>query len=70
MTQVTAQSAKKTGQNKSTARKESIERAALDRCYGQIGIPAVAAAARYQGAAKNPAYAPVPTKWDRTEDAA
>jgi hypothetical protein len=70
MTQVTAQSAKKTGQNSSTARKESIERTALDRCYGQIGIPAVAAAARYQGSAKNPAYAPVPTKWDRAEEAA
>jgi hypothetical protein len=31
---------------------------ALDACYGQIGISAVAAAARYQGTAKNPAYAP------------
>jgi hypothetical protein len=31
----------------------------LQRCYGQIGIPAVAAAARYQGGAKNPAYASV-----------
>jgi hypothetical protein len=30
----------------------------LVHCYGQIGISAVAAAARYQGAAKNPAYAP------------
>ena len=30
MTQLTAQSAKKTGQNNSTARKESIERAALE----------------------------------------
>jgi hypothetical protein len=36
-------------------------RPALDACYGQIGISAVAAAARYQGAAKNPAYAPTPT---------
>jgi hypothetical protein len=32
---------------------------ALHLCYGQIGISAVAAAARYQGGAKNPAYAPV-----------
>lgn len=44
------------------------DRTPLDRRYGQIGISAVAAAARYQGAAKNPAYAPVPTRWDnRTE---
>jgi hypothetical protein len=38
-------------------------RPALDACYGQIGISAVAAAARYQGDAKNPAYAPTPTHW-------
>ncbi len=38
-------------------------RPALDACYGQIGISAVAAAARYQGAAKNPAYAPTPYEW-------
>ena len=35
----------------------------LDGCYRQIGISAVAAAVRYQGAAKNPAYAPSPIKW-------
>jgi hypothetical protein len=34
------------------------EQPALVRRYGQIGISAVAAAVRYQGAAKNPAYAP------------
>ena len=33
----------------------------LDRRYQQIGISAVAAAVRYQGAAKNPAYAPAET---------
>jgi hypothetical protein len=38
-------------------------RPALDACYGQIGISAVAAAARYQGSAKNTAYAPTPTDW-------
>jgi hypothetical protein len=38
-------------------------RPALDARYGQIGISAVAAAARYQGAAKNPAYAPTPNDW-------
>jgi hypothetical protein len=32
---------------------------ALQHCYKQIGIPAVAAAVRYQGDSKNPAYAPV-----------
>jgi hypothetical protein len=35
----------------------------LDACYGQIGISAVAAAARYQGVAKNPAYAPASNEW-------
>lgn len=38
-------------------------RPALDACYGRIGISAVAAAARYQGGAKNPAYAPTSTHW-------
>jgi hypothetical protein len=32
--------------------------------YGQIGIPAVAAALRYTAVAKNPAYAPVVEKID------
>lgn len=36
----------------------------LDQRYRQIGISAVAAAARYQGSAKNPAYAPAPAHWD------
>jgi hypothetical protein len=36
---------------------------ALAACYGQIGILAVAAAARYQGTAKNPAYAPTSNDW-------
>jgi hypothetical protein len=38
-------------------------RPALDACYRQIGISAVAAAAKYQGNAKNPAYAPAPNDW-------
>jgi hypothetical protein len=38
-------------------------RPALDACYKQIGISAVAAAAQYQGNAKNPAYAPAPNYW-------
>ncbi len=36
---------------------------ALDARYGQIGISAVAAAVRYQGTAKNLAYAPTPYDW-------
>jgi hypothetical protein len=35
------------------------EEASLDRCYGKIGIPAVAAALPYQSDTKNPACAPV-----------
>jgi hypothetical protein len=35
----------------------------LDKRYGQIGISAVAAAVRYQGGAKNPAYAPCSSQW-------
>jgi hypothetical protein len=59
----TAKKAKKTVQYGSENEKTS-----LDCRYGQIGISAVAAAVRYQGAAKNPAYAPAAIKWtDRAE---
>jgi len=69
MKTMTAAKAKKTKQN--TAGKVADQSTALDRCYGQIGISAVAAAARYQGGAKNPAYAPVPNNWrDRAGEAA
>ena len=70
MNDVAAKTAGKTAQNLDGAklRQEGI---ALDRCYGQIGISAVAAAARYQGSAKNPAYAPVAThRYDRADEAA
>jgi hypothetical protein len=60
MTSIAAELAKNTGQ-KTTARKNLGEM--LDQRYRQIGIQAVAAAARYHGAAKNPAYAPVLAKW-------
>jgi hypothetical protein len=60
MTSIAAELAKKAGQ-KTTARKSPGEM--LDQRYRQIGIQAVAAAARYHGAAKNPAYAPVSAKW-------
>lgn len=40
-------------------RKSSDEQIALHLCYGQIGISAVAAAARYQSGAKNSVHNPV-----------
>jgi hypothetical protein len=60
---VAAEKAKKTARNSQGGAKPSPESTALDRCYGQIGISAVAAAVRYQGSAKNMAYAPAPTRW-------
>ena len=36
---------------------------AIQHYYGEIGIPAVAAAVRYQGDFKNAAYAPVAIEW-------
>jgi hypothetical protein len=63
MTDVTAKLAKKTGPKKGNDRKVPSEITALDRCYGQIGISAVAAAARYQGNAKNAADQPASSKW-------
>ncbi len=42
--------------------KHAAGRTALQQSYGAIGISAVAAAVRYQGTTKNPAYAPAPTK--------
>jgi hypothetical protein len=48
---------------KDLATAKAVEGTELQRRYGQIGISAVAAAARYQGEAKNPAYAPVQTRW-------
>lgn len=64
MKDVTADTAKKTDQKGDEGRKipsRAEERIALHRCYGEIGIPAVAAAARYQGPGKNSAYAPTAT---------
>ncbi len=62
MQDVAADEAKKSGQKPREAAL-SQENTALDHCYRQIGISAVAAAVRYQGVAKNPAYAPVSTNW-------
>ena len=63
MNDVTADAAKKTASQRA-ARKTCGENLALQLCYGQIGISAVAAAVRYQGGAKNLAYAPVAMKAD------
>jgi hypothetical protein len=66
-----ADSAKKTGPKKSNDRKIHGDGTVLAGCYGRIGISAVAAAARYQGGAKNPVYAPASSKWrDRLAEAA
>lgn len=71
MQDMIAEMAKKTSQTGDKAGKIANEQPALDRRYGQIGISAVAAAARYQGGCKNPAYAPVATRWiERASDAA
>jgi hypothetical protein len=58
-----AETAKKTRQKNETASMLSDKGAALRRCYGPIGISAVAAAARYQGGAKNPADAAGSSQW-------
>ncbi len=73
MTHVTAETVKKTGQNnqtQQTASEDNGQSTALDGRYRRIGISAVAAAVRYQGAAKNPVYAPAPIKWRHTDEAA
>jgi hypothetical protein len=71
MKDATAAKAKNTAQNTNATRAPASESTALDRRYGKIGISAVAAAVRYQGSAKNPAYAPAPMTWrSRTDEAA
>jgi hypothetical protein len=70
-TDVFAGTTKKTAQGTDKAASFASEGTALDCRYGQIGISAVAAAVRYQGDVKNPAYAPVATRQDvRFEEAA
>jgi hypothetical protein len=74
MQDVTAETAKKTTQNvkpRTLSGENAAPSTALDQSYRQIGISAVAAAARYQGTTKNPRYAPVATNtYDLAEDAA
>ena len=52
-----------TVEERSISEESRVPRPALDACYGRIGVSAVAAAARNQGATKNPAYAPTSTHW-------
>ena len=71
MQDMIAEMAKKTAPMRANDRKVPGEALALDNRYGQIGISAVAAAVRYQGGIKNPAYAPCSNKWrDLMVDAA
>jgi hypothetical protein len=63
MQDMSAALAKKTNPTKGNDPKIHGKTTALAGCYGQIGISAVAAAARYQGGAKNPAYAPTSNQW-------
>jgi hypothetical protein len=63
MQDVTAKSAKKTS-NQRKPRKASDEQIALHLRYRQIGISAVAAAARYQSGAKNPGHASAAIRLD------
>jgi len=60
MQDATTFDAKKTGSSRNSAEQHT----ALQLCYGAIGISAVAAAVRYQGEAKNPAYAPAAARVD------
>jgi len=48
--------------NNTRACERADQNTTLSNCYRQIGISAVAAAARYQGSAKNQAYAPAPVR--------
>ena len=73
MTNVTAEMAKMAGQKdqaQQAAGDNNAQNTALDGRYRQIGISAVAAALRYQGVAKNPAYAPAPIKRHNADEAA
>jgi hypothetical protein len=68
MPDVAARSASKTS-NQRKPRKCADAQTALDLRYGQIGISAVAAAARYQGGARNPGHPPVVVELDERGDA-
>jgi hypothetical protein len=63
MPDVAARSASRAG-NQRKPRKCSDAQSALDLRYGEIGISAVAAAARYQSGARNPDPPPVIVELD------
>ena len=63
MSDVAARSAKRAN-NQCKPRKCADAQTALDLRYGEIGISAVAAAARYQSGARNPGHPPVVVKLD------
>jgi hypothetical protein len=68
-----AKKIKKSAQkDRGNTREVAAECTKLADRYRQIGISAVVAAVRYQGLAKNPAYAPAPINWrnERAEEAA
>jgi hypothetical protein len=67
---MSAKTAKKTANKTDKSTALADHGTALDRRYGQIGISADAAAARYQGGGKNPAYAPAANRWDDRIEAA
>jgi hypothetical protein len=70
MAKKTPKNTQKTKSATNTRRIAGESSGLVDRCQ-QIGISAVAAAVRYQGVAKNPAYAPASINWrDRAEDTA
>ena len=71
MQDVTAEIAYKNREKQPAVRKSSNGNIALQHCYGQIGISAVAAALRYQSDRKNPRYARIdPLNADTTQFAA
>ena len=63
MTAKTARTTTQTADLKEVSGVDNSTVPTLDACYGQIGISAVAAAAPYQGVAKNQAYAPTSNEW-------
>lgn len=63
MHHVTARPARKTSHQRKP-RASADEQVALHLRYRQIGISAVAAAARYQSGAKNPGFPPVTVRLD------
>ncbi len=66
MTALTGTEPVRSADQASSQTKDRPEATNLDGRYGKIGIPAVAAALQFAGAAKNPAYAPVVLRFDES----